>query len=169
MTEANAMKITLAVLTVMCAAGLTVQAASTPSVQNVRFAPKISATDLVTPPKVLTYPAAVYADEARKRGVQGTVIVQAYFDENGNASVLRVVKRLDYGLDENALETLKDWRFAPALRNGLPVSAVAEIEVPFNIGNEQLRRAQLDIQRMHQDLERVRQNLQQAIRLHRIS
>jgi TonB family protein len=83
------------------------------------------------------------------------VIVQAYFDPDGNVTVLKVKKGLGYGLDENALVALKDWRFSPALRNGLPVSAVAEIEVPFNIENEKFRQARLDIQRMQQQLEQA--------------
>jgi TonB family protein len=152
------MKRTLVLFTLLCA-GLTAQAASTstPSIQNVRFAPEISPVNVVTPPKVLTHPAAVYTDEARKRGIQGNVIVQAYFDENGNITVLRVLKGLGYGLDENALAALQDWRFAPALRNGLPVSAVAEIEVPFNIESEKIRQ-------LHLALERVAQNLNEAIK-----
>jgi outer membrane biosynthesis protein TonB len=77
------MKRIFVVLTLLCVV-LNAQAASTPSVQNVRFAPEISLTDLVVPPKVVTHPAAVYTDEARERGIQGSVIVQAYFDENGN-------------------------------------------------------------------------------------
>jgi TonB family protein len=125
------MKHTLVFLTVLCAA-LTAKAASNPSIQNVRFAHEISATDLVTPPHVLTHPEAVYTDEARKRGVQGSVIVQAYFDADGTITVLKVVNGLGYGLDESALAALKDWRFARALQNGLPVSAVAEIEVPLH-------------------------------------
>ena len=77
-----------------------------------RFASEISTTDLVTPPKVLTHPAAAYTNEAVQRGVQGNVIVQAYFDADGNITVLKVVKGLGYGLDENALAALKDWRFS---------------------------------------------------------
>jgi TonB family protein len=128
------MKYTLVFGFLLCAA-FTAQAASTfaPSVQNVRFAQESSASDVVTPPKVLTHPAAVYTDEARKLGIQGNVVVQAYFEDDGNITVLKVVKGLGYGLDENALAALKDWHFAPALRDGLPVSAVAEIEVPFNL------------------------------------
>jgi TonB family protein len=164
--EAKAMKRILVLFTLLCAT-LTAHAVSTstPSVQNVRFAQEISPTDLVLPPQVLTHPAAVYTDEAQKLGIQGNVVVQAYFDADGNVTVLKVVKGLGYGLDENALAVLKGWRFAPALRDGLPVSAVAEIEIPFNIENEKLRQVHLELQRMHQDLERVRQNLEQAIRL----
>src|SRR5215471_13855710 len=122
------MKITLVLFTLFCTA-LTSHAASisAPSVQNVRFAQEISATDLVTPPKVLSHPAAVYTDEARRRGIEGSVIVQARFDEYGSATVLKVMKGLGYGLDDAALEVLKAWRFSPALRNGLPVTAVAVI------------------------------------------
>src|SRR5262249_37683881 len=107
---------------------------STPSVQNVRFAQESSPANVVTPPQVLTHPAAAYSAEARQRGIQGNVVVQAYFDANGNVTVVKVVKGLGYGLDENALAALQGWRFAPALRDGLPVSAVAEIEVPFKLG-----------------------------------
>ena len=149
------------VFLILLFAVVTTQAASTPSVQNVRFAPEIGPTDLVTPPKVLNHPAALYTDEARKLGIQGNVVVQAYFETDGNITVLKVVKGLGYGLDENALPVLQGWRFAPALRDGLPVSAVAEIEIPFNIENERFRRAQLDIQRMQQQLEQAIRRLDQ--------
>jgi TonB family protein len=125
------MKRALVLFTLLCPV-LTAQAASTPSVQNVRFAQEIP-TNLVTAPKVLTHTAAPYTDEARKRGVQGTVIVQAYFDADGSITVLKVVKELGYGLDESALAALQGWRFSPALRDGLPVSAIADIEVPFRL------------------------------------
>ncbi len=42
------------------------------------------------------------------------------------------MKGLGYGLDENALTALKDWRFSPAVRNGERVSVIAEIEIPFS-------------------------------------
>jgi TonB family protein len=142
------MKGTLVFFTVVCAA-LTAHAASTstPSVQNVRFALESSPVNVVTPPKVLTHPAALYADEARRRGIQGNVVVQAYFDADGNVTVLKVMKGLGYGLDENALSALKGWRFAPALRDGLPVSAVAEIEIPFNVEADKLRVATQELRR----------------------
>jgi TonB family protein len=132
--EANPMKRTSALFTLLCAA-LTAQAASTStsSVQNVRFGQESGPVNVVTPPKVLTHPAAAYTDEARKRGIQGNVIVQAYFDENGNVTVLKLVKGLGYGLDETAIAALQGWRFSPALRDGLPVSAIADIEVPFRL------------------------------------
>ena len=119
------MKRTLVLLIMLCAT-MTAQAAtiSTPAIQDVRFSPPAVPTDLVIPPKVLSDPPAVYSSEARRRGIQGSVIVQGQFDEYGRATVLKVIKGLGYGLDEAALQALKGWRFSLALRNGLPVNAV---------------------------------------------
>src|SRR5215469_7361363 len=101
------MRSTLVLFTLFCTA-LTAHVASisTPSVQNVRFAQEISPTDLVTPPKVLSHPAAAYTDEARRRGIEGSVIIRAQFDEYGGATVLKAITGLGYGLDEAALEAL---------------------------------------------------------------
>jgi hypothetical protein len=101
--EAYPMKRTLVLFTLLSAA-VTAQAASTstPYVQNVRFAQESSPVNVVAPPKVLIHPAAVYTDEARNPRIEGDVIVQAYFDASGNVTVLKVVKGLGYGLDENA-------------------------------------------------------------------
>ena len=123
--------------------GLLDASTSKPSTQNVRFAQEITPSNLVIPPHVLTHPRAAYTEEARQRGIQGNVIVQAQFDIDGNFVVLKVMKGLGHGLDESALATLQQWRFSPALRDGLPVSAVAEIEVPFRLVNpERLRELQ---------------------------
>ena len=137
------MKSTFVLLTVLCAA-LTAQAASTltPSIQNVRFAQQTVPTDILTPPQVIFHPPAAYTVEAAKRGIQGNVVVEAYFDVAGKITVLKVVNGLGYGLDENALAAVKQWRFTPATRNGGErITAVAEIEVPFRIVSpEELRR-----------------------------
>src|SRR5215471_14718646 len=145
--------------------GLLDASTSKPSTQNVRFAQEITPSNLVIPPHVLTHPRAAYTDEARQRGIQGNVIVQAQFDIDGNFVVLKVMKGLGYGLDESALTALQQWRFSPALRDGLPVSAVAEIEVPFRLVDpERLREMQMvvadqlgtlvkkwdDLKRLHQ-------------------
>jgi TonB family protein len=134
------MKRICVIVTVLCAAS-TAQAASTStrSVQNVRFAQESTPVNVVTPPKVLIHPAALYTDEARKLHIECDVVVQAYFDGEGKATPLKVVKGLGYGLDEKALEALYWWRFSPALKNGVPVSVVAEIEVPFRFAVDHIQ------------------------------
>jgi TonB family protein len=36
-------------------------------------------------------------------------------------------------LDENAVESVKSWRFEPAMRNGQPVVVAMKIEVEFRL------------------------------------
>jgi outer membrane biosynthesis protein TonB len=44
-----------------------------------------------------------------------------------------VVKSLGYGLDESAISTVRQGRFSPALKGGVPVAATARVEVNFSI------------------------------------
>jgi periplasmic protein TonB len=46
---------------------------------------------------------------------------------------LRVTRRLGLGLDEKAIDAVRQWRFRPALRNGLPFRVSATIEVNFRL------------------------------------
>jgi TonB family protein len=125
---------------------------STPSEQEVRFN-KQTVPSGVTPPRVISHPTAAYTNEARQRGIQGSVIVQAQFDADGNFKVLQIVKGLGYGLDESALAALHNWRFLPALRNGERVSAIAEIEVPFRLATKLIPADELE--RLIQGLEKL--------------
>ena len=87
----------------------------------------------ITLPKLVSYARPLYTDEALQRGIEGVVTVQAEFDVGGNFKVLRVVKGLGYGLDENALAALTKWRFAPANRYGQRISVVTQIDVDFTL------------------------------------
>jgi len=54
---------------------------------------------------------------------------------DGTVGDVTVVKSLDqvFGLDERAVETVRQWRFAPGTRFGEPVAVLVLIEVSFNI------------------------------------
>jgi len=54
-------------------------------------------------------------------------------DTAGNVSECRVIKPLGLGLDEKAMETVKTWKFKPALRNGTPVPVQVTVEVSFRL------------------------------------
>jgi TonB family protein len=47
--------------------------------------------------------------------------------------VLRTVKSVGFGLDDNALAAVHSWRFSPAKRNGAPVGAIAQIDIDFSL------------------------------------
>src|SRR5262249_37653409 len=70
---------------------------------------------------------------ARDNKVEGTVTIEGAFDVRGCMRVLRSVKSIGFGLDENALAALRSWRFSPAKRNGEPIKAVAQIDIDFSL------------------------------------
>ncbi len=76
-----------------------------------------------------------YTEEARGAGIQGTVLLQVEIEPTGKVSTehIRVSRSLGYGLDEQAIECVRQWRFKPALRNGYAVPAKAGIEVNFRL------------------------------------
>src|SRR5262245_887813 len=87
----------------------------------------------VTPPTVLSRVEPQYSEEARKARYQGTVVLEAIVKRDGTVDILRVVRSLGFGLHENAIQALKQWRFKPGMRNGIPVDVALNIEVNFNL------------------------------------
>jgi TonB family protein len=90
---------------------------------------------ITTAPQLLRY-VAPESDEARRRGIDGVVTAEVEVDINGAFSVLRVIQGLDYGLTENAIGALRKWIFAPAYRNGSPVSVIARVEIQFRLTDQ---------------------------------
>ncbi|HYR88726.1 MAG TPA: M56 family metallopeptidase [Terriglobia bacterium] len=92
-----------------------------------------------TPPEVAVYNAPpLYSDEARRRGIEGTVTAEVQVDASGRVSGLRVVRGLGFGLDQNALLAVRDWQFRPGTRNGSPVEMTTHVGVEFDLRNEEL-------------------------------
>jgi protein TonB len=79
-------------------------------------------------------PQPKYSEEARKAKYQGTVVLQAVITADGRATEIQVVKGPGLGLEEKALEAVKQWRFKPAIGpGGKPVPVVVPIEVTFRL------------------------------------
>ena len=89
--------------------------------------------EITDPPTILFKVDPQYSEEARKAQYQGTVVLEAIVRSDGTLEILRVVRSLDFGLDENAIQALKQWKFRPGMRNGQPVDVVLNIEVNFNL------------------------------------
>ncbi len=79
-------------------------------------------------------PDPKYSEEARKAKYQGTVVLQAVITPDGRAIEIQVVKGPGLGLEEKAVEAVKQWRFKPAMGpGGKPVPVVVPIEVTFRL------------------------------------
>lgn len=78
-------------------------------------------------------PKPEYTDDSRQARISGVVGLRAVVDYQGKATVRDVVHSLGHGLDESARAALEKCRFAPATRNGRPVSVLMETEYPFEL------------------------------------
>lgn len=87
----------------------------------------------VTAPVLLFKKEPEYSEEARKAKYQGTVVLYIEVDPNGKAVNPRVVRSLGLGLDEKAIDAVKQWKFKPGYKDGKPVTVAATIEVNFRL------------------------------------
>ena len=74
-----------------------------------------------------------FSEEARKAKVAGNVLVNLWVDTSGNPSHVRVIRGVGMGLDEKAVEAVRQYRFKPAMENGKPVLVELNVEVNFQI------------------------------------
>jgi len=74
-----------------------------------------------------------YTEIARRAGVQGTVIVEAIIDEQGNVDNVRVLRSLPLGLDREAVAAVQQWKFTPARMANKPVKVYFVLTVNFGI------------------------------------
>ncbi len=85
-------------------------------------------------PVCIYCPSPQYTDEARKARFQGTVIVEVTILPDGRTADAHVIKGLGMGLDEKALEAVRQYRFKPLIGpGGKPVAVDIPIEVNFRL------------------------------------
>ncbi len=87
----------------------------------------------VSAPSILYRVEPTYSEEARKAKYQGVVVLSAIVRKDGTIEILKVIRGLGLGLDENAISALKQWKFRPGMRNGIPVDVALNIEVNFSL------------------------------------
>jgi len=87
----------------------------------------------VSAPKAIYSPDPEYSEEARKVKHMGVVVLWLVVGPDGKPRDIRVVRTLGLGLDEKAIEAVKNWRFEPALKDGKPVAVQVNIEVNFHL------------------------------------
>lgn len=76
----------------------------------------------------------VYPVIARRRGEQGTVILRVLITPDGRASDVELVRGSGSAhLDRSAIETIRQWRFVPAIKGGRPAAAWYEWRWEFRL------------------------------------
>jgi protein TonB len=87
----------------------------------------------VSPPKVIYQVDAEFSEEARKAKFSGDVYVSVIVDEQGRPTHVHVSRGVGMGLDEKAVEAVRQYKFKPAMLKGKPVKVAVDVNVVFNI------------------------------------
>ena len=89
----------------------------------------------VLPPRILREVRPLYTADAMRAKVQGLVELECVVLPDGSVGDCRVVRSLDavFGLDQEAIKAVKQWRFVPGTRLGQPVAVLVGIELSFTL------------------------------------
>ena len=89
----------------------------------------------VTMPRIVREVKPSYTAEARKQGIQGTILMSVVVKDDGTVGEVTVTKSLDqeYGLDEQAVTAMKQWEFKPGTKDGKPVAVQVDVEMTFTL------------------------------------
>lgn len=87
----------------------------------------------VSAPRAIFAPEPEYSEEARKAKYQGTCVLWLVVGPDGRPRDVKVTRSLGLGLDEKAIETVRTWKFEPALKDGKPVAVQISVEVEFRL------------------------------------
>jgi TonB family protein len=84
-------------------------------------------------PIVVFAPRPFYPSEARKKKIEGEVMLEATIGTDGIPREIKVTSSLDPLLDENAIQAISTWRFEPATKDGKPIEKRVPISVRYSI------------------------------------
>lgn len=85
-------------------------------------------------PRCLYCPQPSYDDLARRKKVQGNSVLEVLISPEGQVAAIHPVKLLGYGLDEQAFNAIKNWKFKPASKpDGTPIAVIVPVEVTFRL------------------------------------
>jgi TonB family protein len=87
----------------------------------------------MTPPKVLNSIDPSSNEFAQKYGIAGMELLRTVVDASGKPQQMAIARPIGFGLDEKAVEAVKNSHFTPATLNGQPVPVVIDLVVTFRI------------------------------------
>lgn len=88
----------------------------------------------VTYPELLAHIDPKYPPQAIKERHQGTVMMLILVDVHGNPKDIRVEKSSGFSeLDLAALEAVRQWKYKPEIKYGIPVEGYVRVPVNFNL------------------------------------
>ncbi len=87
----------------------------------------------VEPPTLSKRTEPDYTEEARIARQEGSVVLQADISAEGRAGNFRLLRSLGLGLDEKAMEAVRQWEFEPARKGKQKVPFRAVLDIQFRV------------------------------------
>ena len=87
----------------------------------------------ITPPAIVHEVKPDYTDEGRRRHIEGDVVLEIIVRSDGSVGNVKLVQGLGAGLDQRAMDAVRQWRFSPAKRYGVPVDVIVEVAMEFKL------------------------------------
>jgi TonB family protein len=85
------------------------------------------------PAEILSKPTPIYTQEARNLKIEGEVLLEVVLEASGSLHIVRVVRGLGHGLDDNAVKAAEQIRFKPATRDGQPADSTVVLHIIFQL------------------------------------
>jgi TonB family protein len=87
----------------------------------------------ITAPAIVREVKPDYTEEGRRRRIEGDVVVEIVVKSDGSVGNVKLLQGLGAGLDERAVEAVRQWRFSPARRYGTAVDVIVEVAMEFKL------------------------------------
>ena len=87
----------------------------------------------VTSPEALSRVEPTYTEQGRDAHRQGVVVLYFEITSEGRPQNIQVLRSVGLGLDESAQESLRQWTYKPAMKDGKPVTVMLTVEVNFSV------------------------------------
>jgi TonB family protein len=89
----------------------------------------------IEPPTIIKMVQPTYPEEARKKGIEGIVILEATVDIKGKVQDVKVLKSIP-ALDQAAIDAVKQWVYEPKMIKGKPMPVVFTVTVRFTLDTD---------------------------------
>ena len=87
-------------------------------------------------PYSLENPKPLYPAAARRRGMQGVVLLGVNINKTGHVEKINILQTSGFRvLDRSAIKSVKSWRFIPAQQDKQAVASIIEIPIRFMLND----------------------------------
>jgi TonB family protein len=87
----------------------------------------------ISPPQILKEVKADYTEDARRRGIEGEVVMEIVVRRDGSVGDVKLLHGLPAGLNDRAIAAVRQWRWAPAHKLSQAVDVIVEVSVEFKL------------------------------------